>query len=342
MKGYKHISIEDKKRVASMVEGGLSYRKVASYMGISKSSVCRIISQMRTGGTNRVTPRTGPKKKITSEQFLRCVNLFQRERNQTLSNLRAIIQRKYRVKYSRYGVHKYLKREGYKARVCRKKPFVSKSNRLRRIMFARNHKNWGFKEWSKVIWTDETTFELVRTRGKTFYYVNQSSPSDPIRRFTKQQGGGKIMLWGCFKGTKIGRCVILGGNMDARRYVNIISKHGMEAIDQFECGSNFIWMHDNAPAHNAKISKNAIKIFGWKLMNWPPNSPDLNPIENLWAIMKRRIYDGQYYASKDVLQDRIFQIWDDLDGDLVLENLIRSMPTRMKKVLEMNGAPIDY
>ena len=64
-------------------------------------------------------------------------------------------------------------------------------------------------------------------------------------------------------------------------------------------------MHDNAPSHAAKATKSVLKSLGFvneSLMIWPPNSPDLNPIENMWSIVKRHVYgNGKQYSSKNEL-----------------------------------------
>ena len=62
-----------------------------------------------------------------------------------------------------------------------------------------------------------------------------------------------------------------------------------------------VFMHDNAPCHAAKATIKCLEGLGFKyetLMVWPPNSPDINPIENLWAIMKQRVYvDGKQFST---------------------------------------------
>ena len=64
-------------------------------------------------------------------------------------------------------------------------------------------------------------------------------------------------------------------------------------------------MHENAPSHAAKATTQYLESIGFKnktMMIWSPNLPDLNPIENVWSIVKQRVYaDGKQYSSKDAL-----------------------------------------
>ena len=72
---------------------------------------------------------------------------------------------------------------------------------------------------------------------------------------------------------------------------------------------NFVFMHDNAPSHAARLTTSYLnKVVGkhGKIMEWPQFSPDLNPIENLWSIFKRKIYTaGRQYHTTDDLWDAI-------------------------------------
>lgn len=79
------------------------------------------------------------------------------------------------------------------------------------------------------------------------------------------------------------------------------------------------------------------------VLPWPPQSPDLNPIENVWGYMvKNCIFNINYRpVNKDELWNRVSTAWDNLDNNYIA-NLIRSMPTRLQSVIAANGAMTKY
>ena len=108
-------------------------------------------------------------------------------------------------------------------------------------------------------------------------------------------------------------------------------------------------MHDNAPIHTAFIIRAWLEEHLVNTMNWPPYSPDLNPIENLWAILKREIY--KYYPELLVAPDTeqtkrdlitaAQYIWEHL-GDQILGNLADSMPYRVEAIIRADGWYTKY
>ena len=79
-----------------------------------------------------------------------------------------------------------------------------------------------------------------------------------------------------------------------------------------------------------------------ELMEWPPQSPDLNPIENLWSILDNKIRKRKKQPSNT---DELFLIpqdeWQNLDATL-LQNLVNSMPKRCQALINSRGYWIDY
>ena len=109
-------------------------------------------------------------------------------------------------------------------------------------------------------------------------------------------------------------------------------------------------MNDNAPIHTASIIENWFDENGIPLVDWPPYSPDLNPIENAWAKLKERIYmlysdlesfDGTKEQLKEQFYKAIEEAWEKL-GDDYFDLLIRSMESRVNAVLEAKGWYTSY
>ena len=102
-------------------------------------------------------------------------------------------------------------------------------------------------------------------------------------------------------------------------------------------------MYDNAPSHAAKATTQYLETFGFKnktMMIWPSHSPDLNPIENLWSIIKRRVYaDGKQYTSKDALWKAIKQESNSIPRSLI-GKLTDSVNERLFDIIRLNGSHV--
>jgi transposase len=101
-------------------------------------------------------------------------------------------------------------------------------------------------------------------------------------------------------------------------------------------------MHDNAPCHAAQSVKAFLAENDVKSLNWPASSPDLNPIGNLWAwIKKKHESDFPFPSTKQQLIANIMQIWDQVSFDMV-QNLCSSFPRRLEECIRRNGKPTKY
>ncbi len=72
----------------------------------------------------------------------------------------------------------------------------------------------------------------------------------------------------------------------------------LPSADKLYGDADFIFQQDLAPAHTAKGTKSWFSDHGVTLLDWPANSPDLNPIENLWGIVKRKMRDTHIAISQ--------------------------------------------
>ena len=198
--------------------------------------------------------------------------------------------------------------------------------------------------WSKVLFTDESwfyTFPVINTQTSRFY-TDDSAKVPPIQR---PKHPDKVMVWGgisYYGKTKLYR---LTGSVTADSYVALIQKVFKDDIPLI-FDKDCIWMQDGAPAHSAhktlaELDKSdCIEAYFGGKNSWPANSPDLNPIENCWAIMKQKL-SGKTYTSPDLLFEEIQEIWNSLPGRH-LKRLCGSMPKRVKLCIAAQGGHIEY
>lgn len=105
-------------------------------------------------------------------------------------------------------------------------------------------------------------------------------------------------------------------------------------------GNDYIFAQDNAPCHKSKVALEYFREKQIQLLPWPAGSPDLNPIENLWAILKTNVAK-RFPKTRAQLEDIAMDEWQKISQETV-KNTILSMTTRINQVLERNGGKCDY
>ena len=100
-------------------------------------------------------------------------------------------------------------------------------------------------------------------------------------------------------------------------------------------------MQDNAPAHASRSTRDWLQAHQVPLMEWPPRSPDLNPIENAWGQLARKVYEnGRQFESVGQLKDAIRLAWDEIQLS-ELTALVNTMPKRLVEVIKKKGRRSD-
>lgn len=134
------------------------------------------------------------------------------------------------------------------------------------------------------------------------------------------------------------------GGVTARVYKEVLDEHLLPILQY-----GAIFMHDNAPIHTAHTIRDWLQENKINVMDWPPYSPDLNPIENLWALLKAEIYRSypeligisNTKDSLDLLIRCAIATWDVL-SDQILARLLETMVHRVNAVIKADGWYTKY
>ena len=228
--------------------------------------------------------------------------------------------------------------------VKKKHPFLSQKHRRARLEFAEEHKNWTLEDWKRVIWSDETKINRLGSDGRKWVWKKAGEGlSDRLVEGTLKFGGVSLMMWGCMLWEGPGFATKIEGKMDADLYVQILEEKLQESFEYYgKTLEDIIFQQDNDPKHTSKKAKKCLEELGFVIMKWPAQSADLNPIEHLWNLLKRRL--GEYDNSPSCIHElweRVQVEWEKISAT-ECQNLIESMPRRIQAVLKAKGGYIKY
>lgn len=326
--------------MAVLHEEGYSSPKIAKRVGCNQSTVIRIIKKLQETGSTADRHRTGRPKKTTQRQDRVLLRTSLANRKLTSPLLLREWQEKCSVDVCTSTVRRRCLEFGLRGCKARKKPLLTEQQRKKRLLWAKEYSKWSKEEWEKVLFSDESTFCILGNQANTYVRRFPYEEYKPECLNLSVKYPTKVMIWGCMAASGVGRLKIVEGMVNATKYIEILQQSMLPSAERlFE--SDFFFQDDNAPCHRAKSVASWIKKKRIKAIDWPAQSPDLNPIENLWHKISLEISKKQPRSKRELIESLI-AAWNHFITPEHLRKLVHSMPERCRLVRMNKGWPIKY
>ncbi|GFX00081.1 transposable element Tcb2 transposase [Trichonephila clavipes] len=149
----------------------------------------------------------------------------------------------------------------------------------------------------------------------------------------------KVMIWSVISG----RLYVVKGMMRQEQYKDVLQNRLIPRLEEwFPNGEPYIFMQDGAPCHTAWSIKAFLTKQNIPLLDWPSNSPDMNPIENVWELMEREVAKD-VIKNKTQLLERIIHVWNHHSQmQETVQSCIDSMPRRIEALIVAKGGLTKY
>jgi transposase len=308
-------------RILALRKEGYTYQQIASKMNnCSASAAFKTVQRDKNHHTRKSLPRSGRPPAISDRTHRTILRDLRTHRFQPYKQIAA-------------GIHGVNERQvqdiahaaGYHWRVVRRKPFLSARAVKKCLEWAKENEE---RDWSTILWTDEASIETGErpTAWRVTCMAGEEYLPENIMP-TFKSGRKSIMVWACVAhGVKgpIWRLDLVpetmieggkkrGGGLNAKKYIEQILRGPLKDFCmtlEVDKGHQFLVVEDGAPSHTSRAAGAERKELGIHNLTHPPSSPDLNPIEPLWLVLKNCVADIPGLSnSLDALWAAVQKVW---------------------------------
>jgi transposase len=348
----RELKPHERGKVIGASIAGATPGRISTLLNIPDQTVRDTISQDILRDDHKSKPRTGRPKCYTERDermLLRHVRQFPKQTYAQVMN-------ETQLGFSRSTVRRILQDHGIANWRAKKRPHLTQAHADARLGWCTRQRDWTAEDFRKYMWSDECSAERGKGKAGVWYFGTPVQKWDKEMVDTYHKGKDiSVMVWGCFWGTihGIGRSELFVLERDFES-----KKHGYSARSYLEvlddqlpkCWSPGLeFMQDGASIHTARVVRKWFEDNGIPLVEWPPFSPDLNPIEHVWWHLKKAVLDqhpeltdmGEGEEAIQALESALCEAWDSLP-DTLFESLIDSMPRRVAACIAAEGWHTRY
>ena len=295
---------------------------------------------LKTNGVDHQWSELGRPSVLGETDLERLEEYFKKNPKDSIEEARIALQ----IDCSRPTINKALLERGFRAYRAPKKFYISPINISKRLDFANQFECMTLNYWKKVIFSDESSFALYNSNGRTL--VRRLQDHKFHTKNVQMQGQSQtLMVWGIISFNGIGPLVRVDrieegeATLNGERYLTILKRYLLRNYTNLTL-QKMIFQQDNAPAHRYHKVQSYLEDKKIKKINWPPQSPDMNLIESVWNELKFRLR-GKVYRNKNKLWNDLQREWKLISKEYI-RNLYYSLPQRIVKLKHAKGKHTKY
>lgn len=339
------ISPAQRLRIIELHYGGMGATPISQEVGVIRANVYRLIELYRNSGSIEHAPIPG-RPRVTTPEGDNAISAAAEDTTHTTRALRARLEFS-GPRPSISTIYRRVRRRGLYSGIQRRK-----DARLQDPDIQNERYGWACEtlaEWtafscSTRIYVDDCTINSCSSYRRR-EWRRRGSQQRRGWQFVRGSGWTSVSVFGGIVGNELLPLYICRGGFTGKQYVNVLENIYWPASQENFEARPFVLQQDNTPSHTSRIVRNYVETVPELERGWvyqPPNSPDLNPIENVWARLKRLLRDRDLPNRATLLQ-AVQETWQLINEDKeFLHSLTLSMPDRLQAVIDASGGPTRY
>jgi transposase len=329
----QHIDSFKKGRIVGLHEARLSKAEIARRTKTSRPTVRKTIEDFKATGGVPDRHAGGRKRKLDKKEREKVIKKAKKKKS----------VRKIADEYASKGkpistetIRRTIREGGLAYMVRKKVTKLTRANIKKRLTYATTMKDF---EWKLVLWSDEKTFYLGTEETKC-WQDPENREERPVTPYPE-----KLNVWGaigCYFKTPL---YFFTDNLNSEQYTKILNAR-LPPVCLEDCPeedrSQWVFMQDGARPHTSRESVALLnQIAPDRIKNHPPQSPDFNPMEDLWSYMDREVRKVKNIENIAGLKKELRKIWKNVPLGLVRAS-VGSMPKRLKQCVKLGGRRTSY
>jgi transposase len=321
------LSDQDRYKIVHFsIDLHLSQNQIAKKVGCVQSAVQRTLQRYRETGEVTDRRRSGRPSLLNSTSLKRLNNIIRTHPSATSTSLATAmtantgqrisprtIRRARTHSLGFHPVHEIITHS------------LTQGNIDKRLSFANTHLN---SNYHHILFSDEKQFVLQNTGQVVWIKKGEAIPTREV-----DQMKASVMTWGCVWYGGKSTLHTTNKTINAQEYTSILSKHLLPCMPE---GSRFRFQQDNASPHKAKHTTEWLAEFGVSVLpDWPPYSPELNPIEHVWSWMAAFV-NGEGPTNRAQLEKAIHLAWQEIPQSTI-KSYIEHLPTVCRQIIDAGG-----